>query len=921
MAQKRRHQRGSLRFRFFLLAAVALAAVTITAAALASTTPASGTLSPANPVINFTAGPFPVSNPSSPTGDNPPVCTDSTCGQFALTVDIPAGDANAYEVKVSAGWTDTGTPTTQQGTESDFDLYVYNPDVTGDRTTDGGSNSNPEEGVFAAANGTYTVYVVPYDVAPDVAVHGTITLTPVQAPNPQPTPVPQALPPGTPRFTNYPSPPGLGDRWGEPSIGVNWLTGKVWTYGGLSTYALKVSFNDCVSPALATWERANLTLAATPRAYGGDPILYTDPKTGRTLVSQLQFGTTTATMDYTDNDGATFQPSQGSGISSGIDHQTLGGGPYRAPAPLGALYPNAVYYCAQSIAAANCALSIDGGRTFGPAVPIYGVNDCRGLHGHVKVAPDGTVYVPNNGCGGTDPVFHADGTQAVIVSEDNGLTWTIRNVPGARAAEYDPSVGIGKDGTVYFGYMQADGPARVAVSRDRGRSWTDDQDVGAQVGVKSSTFPAVVAGDGDRAAYAFFGSADAGDWTAANFPGVWYLYLATTFDGGKTWTTQSLTPGDPVQRGGICGDGTCRNLLDFFDATIDREGRVLVGYDDGCTGACVQGPPNTYSSKGVIARQSGGRRMFAQYDPRVPSVPAAPYVTATKDSNAATTVHVSWSTPDDGGSPINSYNVYRRTGTSGSYTLLTSVTGTSYNDTSVLPNGNYYYRVRAVNSMGEGASCGDTLAIVPPPTPPPPSACQLPGVLAVSDLTTTGADDDAAPNTPLADARTNIRALYVAEPYYADGSQKLVFTLQLAPSTTAGAPANSQWFIIWNRLHPDANFDRWYVAMKTDGTGATHFEYGKFGVPTDPLAPNPNTNQPVKLGDADAGSYDPATGVLTITISTSKAEGVTASKALNGLNARTFFNQPDAGLKSTRTASDITTEGSYTLAGNAACQQ
>ncbi|HYY42355.1 MAG TPA: hypothetical protein VE775_06440, partial [Pyrinomonadaceae bacterium] len=344
MAQKRNFRFISLRFRLVLSAALVVAALAITAATLASTTPASGTLSPANPVINFTAGPFAVSNPLDPTGDTPPVCTDNTCGQFALTVNIPAGDPNTYEVKVSAGWTDTGTPTTTQAAQSDFDLFVYNPDVTGTRAADGGSNSNPEEGVFAAENGTYTVYVVPYDVAPDVVIHGTITLNRTQTATatPQPTPVAPQPPAGTPRFTNYATPQGLGDDWGEPSIGVNWLTGKVWSYGGLSTYALKVSFNDCVSPATATWERTNLTLAATPRAYGGDPILYTDSQTGRTLVSQLQFGTTTATMDYTDNDGATFQPSQGAGIASGIDHQTLGGGPYHTPAPLGTLYPNAV---------------------------------------------------------------------------------------------------------------------------------------------------------------------------------------------------------------------------------------------------------------------------------------------------------------------------------------------------------------------------------------------------------------------------------------------------------------------------------------------------------------------------------------------------------------------------------------------------
>ena len=52
---------------------------------------------------------------------------------------------------------------------------------------------------------------------------------------------------------------------------------------------------------------------------------------------------------------------------------------------------------------------------------------------------------------------------------------------------------------------------------------------------------------------------------------------------------------DPVQMGSIClnsGDcrdigGSNRNLLDFNDLHIDREGRVYVAFADGCTGTCA----------------------------------------------------------------------------------------------------------------------------------------------------------------------------------------------------------------------------------------------------------------------------------------------------------------------------------------------
>src|SRR6185295_12031187 len=161
-------------------------------------------------------------------------------------------------------------------------------------------------------------------------------------------------------------------------------------------------------------------------------------------------------------------------------------------------YKNGVWYCAQDVANANCALSTDGGVTFGPAVPIYTINDCAGLHGHIKVAPDGTIYIPNRGCGGSLP-YHENSKQAVVASQDNGQTWSVRPIPSStgngNATPSDPSLGIASDGTLYLGYQGNDGHARIAVSKDKGLTWINDRDVGAQLGIQNSMFPAVVAGD------------------------------------------------------------------------------------------------------------------------------------------------------------------------------------------------------------------------------------------------------------------------------------------------------------------------------------------------------------------------------------------------------------------------------------------
>jgi hypothetical protein len=470
----------------------------------------------------------------------------------------------------------------------------------------------------------------------------TPTATPTPGPNGTPTPVP----PNTPSYTNYYPPTGTADSWGEPSIGVNWISGNVMTYGGLSGYALKATFNDAASPATVQWKQTPVLTAGLPRA-AGDPILVVDKDTGRTFASQLEGLTPTQTMDISDNDGDLYLPTAGFGIGSGIDHQTLGVGPFHAPVPQGAVYKNAVYYCAQDALNAsgngigNCALSVDGGLTFGPAVPVYVVNaynSCFPLHGHLKVAPDGTAYLPNRKCG--------DGA-GLVLSEDNGITWQARTIPNSSVGSSDASIGISTDGTIYLGYQAADGSPWIAVSHDKGLTWTSHTNVGTQVGVKSGIFPAVVAGDPDRAAFAFYGSSTAGDQDSVDFKGTWYLYISSTFDGGQTWTTINATPGDPLQRDGICtrgfqGCSVPRNLLDFFDATLDKEGRVLVAYNDGCMGACVQAGPNGNTSKGVIARQSGGRRMFAANDPDpgpspTPTPAASPTPTPTPgvESNCA----------------------------------------------------------------------------------------------------------------------------------------------------------------------------------------------------------------------------------------------------------------------------------------------
>ena len=443
---------------------------------------------------------------------------------------------------------------------------------------------------------------------------------------PSPTPPPNCITPAVGSTT------AAGHDAGEPSIGVDWKTGNVFIEAG--NHTLRVTFDDSVKPATAIWADKRSPFARVSL----DPILFTDDGRlggpNRTFSSQLNL--VTSELSFTDDDGETWLPTQGSGQPAGVDHQTVGGGPYASPAPLTRTgYPHAIYYCSQDIVTAFCSRSDDGGLTFGPGIPIYtfasvdGVDvpiapgTCGGLHGHVRVAPDGTVYVPNEDCFDENNVDRP----GVAVSTDNGLSWVVRTVPDATSLNpgSDPSIAAGANNTIYFGYVNGDGHAKISVSQDRGLHWTTSKDAGTPFRVRNAEFAEVIAGDDDRAAFAFLGTRTAGDTQASGFPGVWHLYVAFTYDGGGSWTTADATPSDPVQRGCIWNQGgsnPCRNLLDFNDITVDRTGRVLVGYADGCTGSCVTdprqnastGPASAQDALATIARQVGGLGLFKAFD-------------------------------------------------------------------------------------------------------------------------------------------------------------------------------------------------------------------------------------------------------------------------------------------------------------------
>lgn len=792
---------------------------------------------------------------------------------------------------------------------SDYDLTVHKDTIDGPVVaSSAGIGADFEQVILnprskSIGTGVFFVRAVYYAVPPGDQYTGSATVT-----DAGPAPLTAVAPASgvVPRYQNH-TPPAAGPATlgldaAEPSIGVNWRSENVPAKpgrdknGGRSMYialqqTLRVTFDDSTpSSPTALWEDKSFPTTA---AITFDPILFTDHVTGRTLVSQLLFpaGTVTTASAFTNTDGDMWGESTGAAPGSGVDHQTIGGGgPFHEPL-VNPAYPNAVYYCAQ-LPNASCGLSLDGGVTYGPAVPVY-TTECGGLHGHLKVGPDGTAYLPNKNCSTPIP------GQAVVVSEDNGATWNERPVPGSLAAESDAAVGIGRGdkvkypngkprGRVYIGYADADNQAVIAMSDDNGKNWSQPIDVGAAFGINNVAFPVVVAGDDDRAAFAFYGTPTAGGLQAPKFAGIWHLYVAHTYDGGQTWQTVDVTPNDPMQRGCIWlqgGANICRNMLDFMGIDVDKRGRVLVAYNDGCAGAeCSQARPeavgNSYTALAVIARQTGGKGLFAQFDsdfPDAATVPGDPYTTALRNGSR---VSLQWSTSNDGGSPVTQYNVLRGTAPD-ALTLLATVPASQlrFEDRAASdPAANYFYKVTGTNSLGDSPgnnqvsvrNVGDSRSDAGYTIYTDPSGGSEPGPAANPDL--------------------DIQTLSISEPATGPHAGKVVFNLKVA--SLASMPNNRMWRIFWES--PDAidvtrtpprNVGVFYVGMTKDPAGAVTYEYGTVETAVVGFV----LGRPVtrRAGAADAGSFTRA-GLIQIVVSREKIAAARAGDLLGNFAVRTF---------------------------------
>ena len=861
------------------------ALLALAASAAFAANPPGGTLSPSAPTLTFSSGPHFISNPEAD-------CEASPCDDYALTVELPANYAQTNpNAKIAVALV--------YDVPGDLDLEFL--DANGAELTSSGEPPGlPEYMEIAAGSGVraLTVRVVPFAVT---GTSGTITISLVEPEPPPPPATPQGLPP---RFQVHVPPPDLGNDAAEPSVGHNRHTQRAMFIS--STQALRLSFPEYAAPAQpvacdATWEDKSGLLTTLNTL---DPILYTDLETGRTFNSQLSGAN--SLFEFTDDDGDTWTAGQIGIPNGGADHQTVASGPYPAGfVPPNASWPatgdkRAVYYCSQSVAGAVCSRSDDGGLTFGPGYPFKNLECTAGaLHGHVKVAPDGTVYVPDS----SQCLLPVGGTAEKVVafvSGDAGQTWAVRPLPESEGgAASDPSVGLATDGTAYMCYENGDGRVRAAVSDDVGRTWRHDQDIGAAAGIVYTRFPQAIAGDPDRAACAFLGTTTAtGDPDSLDFEGVWHAYVATTYDGGASWHLVQVTTDDPIQgHGGVGPDGTNRNLLDFNDLQIDDTGRLLFALADGCVGGCARDPSkNSFAAKATLIRQVGGRTLYAAFDDDAgtqfnSSAALRPAPACALQSESLRTIaqaNVVWNAPDDGGSTVTGYEVLRSTSAAGPFTPVGTTAGaTEYVDRAVDPNvPEYHYRVVASNALG-AAAAGNTIVLPISAAPPVVDTCTLPGDIIATDSTGDGTADD-----------TDIVYLAVAEPPTHEGH--FVVTLKLANFTSGAPPATSFYPILF------PSEDNLYIAL--DATQAVpRFTHGTYADITN------GALQFTEAGTLDARSGFDADGTVRLVVPKTLFDDASTGAILAGFDARARVGAQSA------TSRDTAGPADYTVRGTAVC--
>lgn len=178
-------------------------------------------------------------------------------------------------------------------------------------------------------------------------------------------------------------------------------------------------------------------------------------------------------------------------------------------------------------------------------------------------------------------------------------------------------------------------------------------------------------------------------------------------------------------------------------------GEDVYGYEDGhCVGSVGPSQNVTVSQTVSNQRPYGGyvqsilfstrASSSATFNVQWQSSPSIPQNVQATSGNSQ--VSLSWSAPvDNGGYPVTNYKIYRST-TSGNETLLTEIGSVmSYTDTAVNNGQTYFYKVTAVNSIGESTPSNEANAT--PTAPSTTGSSTTSGIILNNAESTSGTTD------------------------------------------------------------------------------------------------------------------------------------------------------------------------------------
>lgn len=327
-----------------------------------------------------------------------------------------------------------------------------------------------------------------------------------------------------------------------------------------------------------------------------DPYVYVDRDTDRVFMDDI-YPLGCGFMSFSDDRGESWTHDPlACGNPHVNDHQTIGTGKPRATPTAG--YPNLVYRCVNNLLYIGCAVSVNGGLTFLPQIPVEAaMGRCGGITGHLESDAEGRVYLP----------LRCEGMPAVAVTEDDARTWAVHTIAEDEIHGLHVDMAVDEAGNVYA-LWENDGLPWFAASVDHGATWTAPLMVAAP-GVTMIKFNAIAAGAPGKVAFAYVGTTIP---DATSLPGsecgplpafpctepeewanaTWNAYVGVIEDAlAAAPVIQTVTandPADPLARGS-CG-GRCHGMTDFIDVQIGPDGRPWASFVDVCVAECVTDP-------------------------------------------------------------------------------------------------------------------------------------------------------------------------------------------------------------------------------------------------------------------------------------------------------------------------------------------